>query len=167
MTPNEYQATVAKRAAPITREVQNRAYKPEIYSALVKALFDYQHVAQILDGYKKHIFYGKPLPEYCNPRFFGAATSVKDVPPILNLEMLHAVLGISTEGAELVEHLNCAKQFDKDVVKEIGDVAWYVALAGLANASSLEDILIENDKKLEARFQGGFSEQKAQTHDGK
>ncbi len=45
----------------------------------------------------------------------------------------------------------------KDIVKELGDVLWYLSGIATTCGVSLEDIAIENIEKLEKRYPDGFS----------
>lgn len=46
---------------------------------------------------------------------------------------------------------------DEKLIKELGDVAWYLAEAATALGVDLTEILEKNIKKLENRFPDGFN----------
>lgn len=81
------------------------------------------------------------------------------------IDVNHATLGITAELGELAEitkksfvnNLNLPKE---EVVKEVGDIIWYCALALRAVGSSIEEAQAVNLKKLETRYGSKFSEDK-------
>lgn len=74
--------------------------------------------------------------------------------------ILQGVMGLAGESGECVD---LVKKFifqrhsldSEHLKKELGDVAWYLALTADAIGCSLEDVLETNIKKLEARYPGG------------
>lgn len=51
-------------------------------------------------------------------------------------------------------------ELDKDeIIKELGDVCWYIALLSHTIDVPLEDILQKNIDKLKRRYPEGFSEE--------
>ena len=49
-------------------------------------------------------------------------------------------------------------ELDRDgLIKEIGDVAWYIAEIAHALGVSLEEVLVRNINKLKERYPEGFS----------
>lgn len=90
------------------------------------------------------------------------------------MELLHAVIGISTESGELLDafkkHLIYGKELDLvNVAEEIGDLMWYVSIVTRYLNSlediSLQDILNKNISKLKARYPEKFTEEKALNRD--
>ena len=67
--------------------------------------------------------------------------------------------GESGEVAELVKkHVHHHKPLDQDkLVKELGDVLWYLAFLCEANGTTLEEVANVNATKLRARFPDGFT----------
>lgn len=49
----------------------------------------------------------------------------------------------------------------KDVVKELGDVLWYLSGIATECGLSLEDIALENIDKLKRRYPDGFSQERS------
>lgn len=81
--------------------------------------------------------------------------------------LLHGALGISGEAGELLDavkkHVMYGKELDKvNVLEELGDICWYMAIALEAVGSSFEEIMQLNQDKLEKRYPGGFTEALAQ-----
>lgn len=86
------------------------------------------------------------------------------------IDLQHAITGIHTEGAEMADalkrHLFYGTELDKvNLGEEIGDVLWYVQLAAMALGTDLEAAMKVNMKKLEARYNGAFSEDAAVNRD--
>lgn len=75
--------------------------------------------------------------------------------------VLNGVLGLGGETGEcedmVKKHLFQGHDLDKDkMAKELGDVAWYLALTAHGIGYELEDILQMNVDKLRARYPDGF-----------
>lgn len=80
--------------------------------------------------------------------------------------LTHAALGLSTEANEfsdqLKKHLIYGKQLDKvNLIEELGDICWYIALACDELGVNFEKIQSINIKKLKARYGDKYSDQKA------
>lgn len=87
------------------------------------------------------------------------ALSQKDV-------LINAVMGLCGESGEAIDivkkHLHQGHELDKDkLIKELGDIAWYLAEAATALEIPLEDVLQGNIDKLKKRFPEGFDTQKS------
>jgi NTP pyrophosphatase (non-canonical NTP hydrolase) len=81
--------------------------------------------------------------------------------------LLHGALGISGEAGELLDavkkHVMYGKELDRaNVLEELGDLAWYMAIALEAVGSNFSEIMALNQAKLEKRYPGGFTEALAQ-----
>ena len=48
-----------------------------------------------------------------------------------------------------------------ELIKELGDVAWYIAEIATVLDVELEDVLVQNIEKLKARYPEGFSTEKS------
>lgn len=77
-------------------------------------------------------------------------------------QLSNMALGLAGEAGEtadmLKKHLFHGKPLDADeVVKELGDVMWYVAGMATAIGVSLGDIAQRNVDKLRTRYPDGFS----------
>jgi len=78
--------------------------------------------------------------------------------------LLTAALGICAEGGEFAEIVKKGvfqgKKLDDDaqfhMKRELGDIMWYISQACIALNISLEDVIEENIRKLEARYPDGF-----------
>jgi len=83
---------------------------------------------------------------------------------------LQAVLGIASEAGEIAgafEKHNRGHQLSvDDIVKELGDVIWYISMYCTANNIMLEDVLQRNLSKLEARYpEGRYSVERSLNRD--
>lgn len=100
--------------------------------------------------------------------YYAISKRMTASPAIIDLQ--HAITGIHTEGAEMADalkrHLFYGTELDTvNLGEEIGDVIWYVQLAAMALGTDLEAAMKTNMKKLEARYQGKFSEDAAVNRD--
>lgn len=80
--------------------------------------------------------------------------------------ILNGVLGLAGESGECVDivkkHLFHGHELDKEhIAKELGDVAWYLAVAANAIGYDLETILQMNVDKLMKRYPDGFDIEKS------
>jgi len=84
-----------------------------------------------------------------------------------NGQLLHGALGISGEAGELLDAVKktimYGKPLDKaNVLEELGDIAWYMAIALEAVGSDFSEVMSLNQAKLDKRYPGGFTEVLAQ-----
>ena len=80
--------------------------------------------------------------------------------------ILNGVLGLAGESGECVDmvkkHLFQGHELDKEhMAKELGDVAWYLAVAADAIGYDLETIMQMNVDKLRKRYPDGFDADKS------
>lgn len=80
--------------------------------------------------------------------------------------IMNSALGLCGEGGEVADLVKKATfqghELDKEkVAKELGDVAWYLALGAYAIGYDLETILQMNVDKLRARYPDGFEKEKS------
>lgn len=137
----------------------------------VAAAINYLRAATVLDRFKSRLFYGKdPNADGFYRDFTELFGEQTDFEHIVNPQLIHAVLGIATEGAELVEDLlklmaapAVEEQFEivKNTVRESGDVDWYQEL--LAKAIGVPVIMHRNLNiaRLAKRFPDNFTEEAA------
>lgn len=76
--------------------------------------------------------------------------------------LINGVMGLCGESGEAIDivkkHLAQGHPLDKEaLVKELGDIAWYLAETAYALNVSLDDIFAGNIEKLRARYPDGFS----------
>lgn len=76
--------------------------------------------------------------------------------------LINGVMGLCGESGEAIDivkkHLHQGHDLDREaLVKELGDIAWYLAETAFALDIPLEDILRKNLEKLKERYPQGFS----------
>ena len=76
--------------------------------------------------------------------------------------LLNSALGLCGESGEVADivkkHRFQGHDIDiEHIAKELGDVAWYLAVGAYAIGFDLESIFRMNKEKLEARYPDGFS----------
>ena len=87
-------------------------------------------------------------------RTLNPALDAKDV-------LINGVMGLCGESGEAIEivkkHLAQGHPLDREaLLKELGDVAWYLAETAHALDADLESVLAGNIEKLTARYPEGF-----------
>lgn len=75
--------------------------------------------------------------------------------------LTNGLMGLNGEAGEAIDilkkHLYQGHELDREhLAKELGDVAWYLAVTADALGYTLEDILQMNVQKLRARYPDGF-----------
>ena len=80
--------------------------------------------------------------------------------------LTNAVMGLCGESGEasdiVKKHLFHSHELDREaLIKELGDVAWYLAEAAEALDISLEEVLEKNIEKLRKRYPEGFSAERS------
>ncbi len=87
------------------------------------------------------------------------ALSQKDI-------LINGVMGLCGEAGEAIDvvkkHLAQGHELDRErLIKELGDVAWYLAETATALNITLEEVLEGNLRKLRARYPEGFDAQRS------
>ena len=80
--------------------------------------------------------------------------------------LINGVMGLCGESGEVIDivkkHLAQGHELDRDkLIKELGDVAWYLAETTTALDVDLEEVLAGNIAKLKARYPEGFSAERS------
>lgn len=135
------------------------------------AIIEAMTVGNLVDAIKKALFYGRP---YQSPqRLINHAASLPDQirakgfnSNAVPVDIQHAILGVFTEGAELMEALGVAAVDGEplDLVnldEEVGDLLWYIAVYAKAREKTIEDLMSQNIAKLRARFPDRFTAEQA------
>lgn len=96
------------------------------------------------------------INEYQQNALRTEAGTNKAYPRILN-----GLMGLNGESGEAIDilkkHLFQGHEFDKEhIAKELGDIAWYLAVSADAIGYDLETILQMNVDKLKKRYPDGF-----------
>ncbi len=82
--------------------------------------------------------------------------------------LINSVMGLCGESGEAIDvvkkWLAQGHELDREkLIKELGDIAWYLAEAATALEIPLEDILTANIEKLKKRYPDGFDTARSQT----
>lgn len=85
-------------------------------------------------------------------------------------DLLNGALGLTGEAGEVADiikkYIFHGHKLDRDeIVKELGDVLWYVALLCETIGVSIDDVMVKNINKLEARYPDGFSSEKSRNRE--
>lgn len=101
------------------------------------------------------------INEYQSEALRTASGMSKEYPMLLN-----GVLGLAGESGECVDlmkkHLFQGHDLDKEhMAKELGDVAWYLAVSAYCIGYKLEDVLRMNVTKLRKRYPNGFEAERS------
>lgn len=99
-------------------------------------------------------------------------TDVQDYTPVmdrikaLSPELMHAMLGITSESGEVADqfkrHLIYGKELDTiNLMEEIGDLFWYCAILSKHIGIPFEVIMDRNIAKLKARYPDKFTKDSA------
>ena len=88
--------------------------------------------------------------------------------PALNKKdvLINGVMGLCGESGEVIDivkrHLAQGHNLNRDeLIKELGDVAWYLAETAYALDVPLEEVCQRNIAKLKARYPEGFSTERS------
>ena len=84
----------------------------------------------------------------------------------LDKKLLNGCMGMCGEAGECIDllkkHMMQGHELDREkMIKEIGDVLWYVAEAASALGVTLDEVAERNIAKLKARYPDGFSSEKS------
>lgn len=118
------------------------------------------------DRLKASLIYGEKCREYAHPDMpmpkFALTPNEK--------ELLHAILGIISEGGELLEMFikNKTRGIGVDrvnAIEEGGDILWFCQLLFKSMNGTMEEAMQANILKLAKRFPDGFSEEMALVRD--
>ena len=85
--------------------------------------------------------------------------------------LINGVMGLCGESGEVIDivkkHLAQGHELDREkIIKELGDVAWYMAEIATVLDVELEDVLVQNIEKLKKRYPEGFSTEKSVNREG-
>ena len=80
--------------------------------------------------------------------------------------LINGVMGLCGESGEVIDivkkHLAQGHELDKEkIIKELGDVAWYMAEIATVLEVDLEEVLILKIEKLKKRYPEGFDKEKS------
>ena len=80
--------------------------------------------------------------------------------------LINGVMGLCGESGEAIDivkkHLAQGHELDREkLIKELGDIAWYLAEMATVLDTTLEEVLEKNIEKLKKRYPDGFDKQKS------
>lgn len=152
------------------------AFNPVVFRNVLTACIA---AGNLLDFVKKSVAYNKPIDQEKFEDFVGdlnlAATTLQfyghqhsfDEKETINVDtrLFHGIVGIVTEGAELLEAMEKAidqgSWDDTNVMEEIGDIAWYEAILLDALGEELYPVLTKIINKLRVRYPDKFTDANA------
>jgi NTP pyrophosphatase (non-canonical NTP hydrolase) len=165
----EYQKAAYKTENTNSQSVRDRIDKLPVI--LIYSMFETIKRAGAKAGaVKGHLFYNRELrmPASNHPTIEKEIINerLRQLPPGL----VHSVLGIADELAEIVEVLSeyvyNGKQLDwENLTEEYGDLLWFWSCGNTARGDSNQTVAEKNIKKLRLRFGDRFSEQMAKNRD--
>ena len=85
-------------------------------------------------------------------------------------DLLHGAIGLATESGELLDSLKRALFYGAaldrtNLIEELGDLEWYMAVIREAVGVSQEEVQRINIEKLKARYPAKFSQENALNRD--
>lgn len=147
------------------RTVSHKFYAENVSADdLFETTLAFESVGCKLDDIKKSLYYDKFDLNDTNQ------IGVNDVAERIGVDTLHGILGIATEGVELIQAINktIATKEEFDVVnmkEEIGDIMWYIALLCNTHNIDLKQVMQTNINKLKQRFPEKFTTDNANNRD--
>ena len=84
--------------------------------------------------------------------------------------LINGVMGLCGESGEAIDivkkHLAQGHELDREkLIKELGDIAWYLAETATVLDVSLEEVLTRNIEKLKKRYPEGFDTERSRHRD--
>lgn len=160
-------------------DVRNRMAQTSAIRKLMSIMVLAAKTGGTAESIKKHIFYGKAVEVGTSAATLGDSLDFSDgeyaairetLESDTPLRLLHGVLGLVTEAGELAEavkhHVFDHAVLDRtNVLEELGDMFWYLALMIRVMGGDPEEILGVNIAKLAARYPEKFSEYAALNRD--
>ena len=99
--------------------------------------------------------------------------ALRTLNPALNKKdvLINGVMGLCGEAGEAIDivkkHLAQGHPLDREgLLRELGDIAWYLAETAHALDADLETVLRMNIDKLKRRYPGGFDAEKSMNREG-
>lgn len=154
---------------PVLDRIKNN---PEMYRLFVTDMQKVISALQLLDKWKKTLFYGKVIPGFKTKYTWWdrLVRRFKPDPVIVPMDaqmvrILHGSMGIATESGELLEAIDkYLNNKGYDIVngkEELGDVCWYANLLCDIYGTDLDFVCDLFVRKLKKRYPDKFTEEKA------
>lgn len=130
-------------------------FENELSDVVDDALLQFVTDASLLDKHKKSIFYNR------HPGGNYPVDSEDHYSKRADRNVIHGILGIATEAAEIADLLYKGDVGRAKLLDECGDILWYLALIFRTLGVSFEEVGDLNLAKLKARFPEKFDAEKA------
>jgi len=183
MNNSEFKQNALRTESMDFEKIKARLSYAPVGAALLIELQRTVEQLQKLDSLKKYLFYGKesqflvdweknhwPMISAAHENPAELMTQAKRVADVLsNIRLLHGVIGLNTEGGELIEaFLKVTRGEFVDGVnfmEEVGDVNWYEAIIADVLMFEVDEANERVIAKLKARFPDKFTESNAINRD--
>jgi len=155
------------------KEIKERLQNKDLICLLYEQINNASKSADSLDKIKKHIFYGKKLEKF-HRNLFADTNYFDDIKIKLQdkslIRLIHGIIGTVSESGELLdqikEHIFNGKKLDKvNIIEEIGDKLFYIAIILNELGVSFEQAMEINSKKLHIRYPEKFNKNNAINRD--
>lgn len=162
--------STGKNSVPARQRLLGPSTLEHVYDNMDKII----QVGVEADLLKKWVFYGKPVSQLdsVSPLAEGTTANAQILFDHHNMvRVYHAILGLITEAAELMEmfklHVFEGLPFNwENLTEETGDVLWYVALLARASGHlTFDEFMASNKAKLTARYGSEWSQDGALNRD--
>lgn len=124
----------------------------------------------LLDQLKKNVYYGKAIDDEERAKHIKGIIEAMDTKALfmedptantnimeVNTRLFHAIIGVATESTELLENLADSSLDTVNLLEEMGDLNWYMAIAMDELNVNWGDLLSTNIKKLKQRYPDKFN----------
>ena len=137
--------------------------------ATLNSMLEAIETCKQVDGIKKNLFYGKPIPGTQSSGTFSNEQyeNICKLDP-REVDLFHAALGKLTEAGEVLENVIKYITSDKqnydvaNTIEEVGDGLWYDAILLRDAGVSFGECMSKNIDKLRVRFPDKFDSTLAQ-----
>lgn len=132
----------------------------------------------LLDQVKKNVYYGAPIDNDKRAEYVKGIIEAMDTKALfmedptantsvmeINTRLFHAIIGVVTEGTELLENLSDGDLDVVNMLEEFGDLGWYASIAFDEVNSDFETVFTAVINKLKHRYPDEFSTTKAINRD--
>lgn len=170
----EYVKLATVTEAPAIPALQRLKSNPEMYELFVNDMKLAMMALQVLDMWKKTIFYGKDYGTALKTKktlfdnFLDLFRKKKDLAMLTeeSVRILHGSIGIGTESCELMEALHAYMEGNKpldfvNISEECSDVMWYQNILFDVLGTNAEESCELWYKKLKLRYGDKFTEHAA------
>lgn len=133
------------------RTIADTFFPQHVNPVYIGALLRERHKsAAVADAVKRALYYGK------TDRLNGnVPANVEDLPFNIDRDILHAILGMESEMAEITEA--ALNQDRAKIIDEAGDYLWYLSLLFRQFQIDFEEVFGKNIDKLRKRYPDQFT----------